>query len=257
MVQDEQTGLQKGWALYRLGRNSEALGIAIQLLGQDPQDVGAWVLRGWAIMPTSKKDADASAEQALKLDPQNPEVLYLAVRTAELRFAPGRAYEYARQLVAVAPERASSHRTMASAALGKGLSLRSATRDGAYEEALRHALEAQRLDPTNAENWVIEGRVHDTASEPHKARPALEHALRLDPLNVRAKQELAAMANKRGETADAMTTVMNLIRLDPRDRSSRRHLDDLVIELMSSFVWISLTVAWVIIIVGVVIGGGS
>jgi tetratricopeptide (TPR) repeat protein len=57
-------------------------------------------------------------------------------------------------------------------------------------EAEEHLVEASRLEPNNAAHFVNLGRLYLAGRVLRKAREAFERALRLDPGNEKAREEL-------------------------------------------------------------------
>jgi Tfp pilus assembly protein PilF len=72
-----------------------------------------------------------------------------------------------------------------------------------WPEADRAYQEALRLDGKNSDTWFLLGRSYDLRNEFQKAREALERSLQLNPRSVRTHESLALTLDWLGETAAA------------------------------------------------------
>lgn len=89
-------------------------------------------------------------------------------------------------------------------------------RAGRFEEALAHADEAIRLDPTSAGSHCTRGSVLNTMSRVAEALPCFERSLELDPTDALVTYNKGFVLYQLGRIEEAIATFEAALRLDPR-----------------------------------------
>lgn len=133
-------------------------------------------------------------EQVIRLEPANPKplaalsALYLILQDLD------KSYELAQQALALAPNDVESLNAMA----------RIEDWRGEYEEAIRHAMDAQEIEPQNATTLAILGEIYTDVGNWSVAEDYLAQALALDGRNVMALRNQAYLYEMRGDYEQAI-----------------------------------------------------
>jgi len=184
--------LQRARALLDVGRHDEARAALGQYLASSPQSVEALCL----LARSHQLDRNyhgmlAAADQAVATAPGSEWAHRLrSIALGKLRL-PIHALVAARRAVELAPYAWQPYVIMVDALLATGGS-------DARRDAFRAAEHAQRLAPHEPEVHNSRGRVFQAISDPASARRSYLEALRLDPQNPTARNNLAIVELRRG-----------------------------------------------------------
>jgi tetratricopeptide (TPR) repeat protein len=190
--------LDQAGDLLHSGRAGKAVHLLAPVVGEEPENVGAWHLMARARLDLG--DAPAAldaARSALRLDPGGLESLYLVSAAYS---ATGR-HDLA---IAAATTGCADDPGNPRLAERLGRALLAAGRVGEAENSLRAAAEFAYYD---ADLQVAHGISLFAAGRPLSAREAYGRALRLEPSNVRAQLELRRLTAAERAIVDAASLV--------------------------------------------------
>jgi tetratricopeptide (TPR) repeat protein len=186
--------LQRARALLDVGRFEQARVALGEYLASSPQSVEALCLL--ARSHQLGRDYDEmlrAADQAVAAAPGSEWAHRLrSIALGKLRL-PLQALAAARRAVELAPYAWQPYVIMVDSLLASGGS-------DARREAYQVALQAQRLAPHEPEVHNSRGRVFQAISDPGAARRSYQEALRLDPQNPTARNNLAIVELRQGRT---------------------------------------------------------
>jgi Flp pilus assembly protein TadD len=184
--------------LLHHGRAGKAATLLTPVVGQEPDNVGAWQLMARARLQLGQFDqALAAARAALRVDPQGLESLYWV---SAAYTALGR-HDLA---IAAATTACAEDPGNPRLAERRGRALLAAGRVGDAELVLRSAVEFAHYDPAL---HIVHGIALFAAGRPLSAREAYGRALRLDPANTRAHAELRRLTQAERSIVDAASLV--------------------------------------------------
>ncbi|GAB2694855.1 tetratricopeptide repeat protein [Thalassiella azotivora] len=209
---DDDGALRAAAALLDLGRAQEALRSLGRLVATTPDDPRLWELLAHAHAETDAHERSLqAAERGLAVAPDS---FALACWRTEALLALGRSGEAltsARALVAAHPDHWLAHDLRARAAVG-GVPTRT--------EAWEAARWATRLAPDLPTVHATMGDVADACGDKQVAERAYREALRLDPQDARARNNLAVMQLRQGagQLVDAAQGFVAAGAADPRQQ---------------------------------------
>jgi tetratricopeptide (TPR) repeat protein len=186
--------LQRARALLDVGRYDQARVALGEYLAGSPQSVEALCLlaRSHQLGRDYEQMLDA-ADQAVTAAPASEWAHRLrSIALGKLRL-PIQALTAARRAVELAPYAWQPYVIMVDALLATGGA-------DARRDAFRAAVHAQRLAPQEPEVHNSRGRVFQAISDPAAARRSYQEALRLDPQNPTARNNLAIVELRQGRT---------------------------------------------------------
>ncbi|MGX6603407.1 tetratricopeptide repeat protein [Micromonosporaceae bacterium Da 78-11] len=180
------------------GRAGKAATLLTPVVGQEPDNVGAWQLLARARLELGQLDqALAAARSALRVDPLGLESLYWV---SAAYTALGR-HDLA---IAAATTACAEDPGNPRLAERRGRALLAAGRTAEAEVSLRSAVEFAHYDPGL---HVAHGIALFAAGRPLSAREAYGRALLLDPTHVRARTELRRLSHAERSVVDAASLV--------------------------------------------------
>lgn len=188
------TDLQRARALLDVGRHDQARTALGQYLASSPQSVEALCL----LARSHQLDRDyhemlRAADRAVAAAPDSEWAHRLrSIALGKLRL-PVEALLAARHAVELAPHAWQPYVIMVDALLATGGA-------NARRQAFDAAAHAQRLAPHEPEVHNSRGRVFQAISDPAAARRSYQEALRLDPQNPTARNNLAIVELRQGRT---------------------------------------------------------
>jgi tetratricopeptide (TPR) repeat protein len=148
--------------------------------------------RAWWAFWAERKDTGARFEELVKTYPDQPGVHYLYGLYLEQN-QPAEALREFQREIEIRPSHVPS-RLQAAALEMKA---------GASEAAVKVALEATRLEPSNPYTYVALGRAYMSAGELAKASAALQTAVKLAPQDRKTHLYLSQVYGKQGRAVDA------------------------------------------------------
>jgi tetratricopeptide (TPR) repeat protein len=189
-----EADLQRARALLDVGRFEQARVALGEYLASSPQSVEALCLLARSHqLGRDYHEMLLAADHAVAAAPASEWAHRLrSIALGKLRL-PLQAVAAARHAVELAPYAWQPYVIMVDALLASGGS-------EARREAYQAALHAQRLAPHEPEVHNSRGRVFQAISDPGAARRAYQEALRLDPQNPTAHNNLAIVELRRGRT---------------------------------------------------------
>jgi Flp pilus assembly protein TadD len=186
-------------------------------------------------------EAEALLRGLVGEEPDAPQPLVLLAHTLLAAGRPAEAVGIARRAVAVDPDQERAHRLLAGAELGAGhrsaaeRAAREAVRlapgewqahcvlgavlrerRSGTEEALDCALEAIRLAPHEPAAHNLAGLCYGALGLPARATEEFEEALRLDPADATAMNNLAALRLRQGDIPSAGARLTSGLAVDPQ-----------------------------------------
>ncbi|MFG2715601.1 tetratricopeptide repeat protein [Streptomyces goshikiensis] len=230
--------LQQADALFDLGRHEQAAALAAQHLTGDPDDANALVLLARCRHSLGdEQQALTSVEHALRVAPES--VSSWLTRTHILLAL--KAYEQAegsaRRAVELAPQHWASHYT-----LGMVLArdARRKRKRAAYESARR----AVALAPEESDAHVLVGLTAHHTGNHRVAQQSYETALRLNPDNSTAHNNLSLLHLRRhwlrpGSWTRAAEGFVQAAALDLEDRHARRNLENMAWGTLMGSRWVA------------------
>ena len=186
---------------------SGALRVISPLLASAPDDVSALTVASRAFLAVGDSDeALKLAQRACALEPDNDQVWRISamILTKMKRFAEARTSAETAQ--AIAPSLWLSHLVLAEVDHAQGV---------ITEAGWRAAKEAVRLAPNEPEAYVVVGNLARVSRDLPAAAAAYQSALRLQPENVNARNNLAVIALQRGNSGSAARDFLSLLSIDP------------------------------------------
>jgi Flp pilus assembly protein TadD len=190
--------LDRAGDLLHLGRAGQAATLLTPFVGEDPRNVGAWLLLTRAHLALGRPcEALETARAALQLEPRGMEALFWvsAAYTAMGRH----------ELAITAAEQACAEEPGHPRLLERqGRALLAAGRVAEAERVLTAAAEIASYD---ADLHVAHGAALFAAARPMSAREAYRKALSLDPVHERAHTELRRLTDAERAITDADSLV--------------------------------------------------
>ncbi|MFE6843582.1 tetratricopeptide repeat protein [Streptomyces sp. NPDC057686] len=230
--------LQQADALFDLGRHEQAAALAAQHLAGHPDDADALVLLARCRHRLGDdQQALTAVEHALRVAPGS--VSGWLVRTHVLLALKEykQAEESARRAVELAPQYWASHYTLGSVLDRSG---RRKHKRAAHESARR----AVALAPEESDAYVLLGLTAHHTRGYHLAQQAYETALRLNPENNTAHNNLALLHLRRqwrrpGSWARAAEGFVQAAALDVDDRHARHNLEKMAWASLTGSRWVA------------------
>lgn len=217
--------LERARLLLAAGRHQDALVLAHQSVASRPGDPDPLILAAWAENGLRRfAQAESAARAAISVSPSLPEAhrVLAAVLTNRAYATRGlargrrgrRAISEARLLLSLAPNSASSHLTMVDACVAAQQPRRAVA---ASDIALRMA-------PNSPHTWLVRARAARCAYDFEVAESAIREALRFDPDDYLANNELGMILRLRGRTTEALQQFKSTASMDPLARPARANL---------------------------------
>ena len=222
-------------ALIDLGRQAEALPLLHEALVTAPDDPR--LLDLLAQVQYEAGDHAGAAETARRLVAVSPHSYrgHLLASISELKLRHRKeAILHARQAVELAPNSPGTQAQLAQALAGR--------RRG-YKQALASAKRAIELAPDSASGYQAAGYVELRRGRRRRAERWYRSALELDPTAHIAQMNLAILNRAGGRMNSAFSDIQSVLRLDPKDATARRLLDDLVYTSINNLLWVLLALA--------------
>ena len=216
--------------LVDLRRYTEAEQALRAMLVQDPDDVE--VLRTLADVVGDldrPEEQETLARRAVALDPDHVGGLQILADALIRRRDPDGAVGTAERAVQLAPSSWVTHYTLGRALL---VGRRPRTRD-----ALAEANEAVRLAPHAADAHNLAGMCLADLTLYDEARRAYTEAIRLDPSNVFALNNLAALDADGGKLRSAVQSLRTGLSTDPQTAMLHQNYDVILLKLIRRLWW--------------------
>jgi tetratricopeptide (TPR) repeat protein len=219
----EQTAvleLRRADLLLAAGRYGEALRKAHELMAQMPAEALPFVVAARAEMGLQRlPQARAAVDTAIGLDPSlavahRVRALVLISQSRKARDRSPIAVDAAREAVRLAPDAPVGYWILADALLVAGK----------IAEAVPVMDYAVELAPDESEAWRFRSRVARIARDHLVAEADCREALRLDPENAAAVNELGVVMKARGRSSMSLQQFSGALALDPTSLSARRNL---------------------------------
>ena len=227
--------------LIDVGRPAEALRILFESLAAEPDDAAALRLVGQAyialdLSPKTSVDAIAAVRSSLAVDPENAHAFrILAIAHSRLKQHP-QAREAALAAVRVEPNQWQSYAALAEA----DAAARNVTKE--TENAVSAALS---IAPGNPEVHFVAGRVAAAQGNARLAAQHYQQALSINPDHTGARNNLALIHLRRGNTGSAAASFVGLLAQDP---TSKLALYNLRIAALRGLRIINL-VLWIAVVI--------
>ena len=208
--------MSAGRALAMQARPLEALKEFENAISICGTNAGAWFGKGQCLLDLERFPAAVAAFQTAR--ELAPEVISTRVMFAKVLQHVGRnveAAEEARALLQRHPDSLVAHEVLISALAS----------EGEYEQILETAARAERMVSGTPQNRLLQGRLWDTLGCPEAAELAFREALRIQPDNGKAWQELGAAQMDQRKYIEAVTSLSRAFG-DPtfKGRSTLRYL---------------------------------
>ena len=237
------SALDRAAMLGDLGRWDEAAPVLGSVIASDPHNRRALCLLSLARINQSAYDeAFAAAQAAISAAPDDEWPYRLASISLSRLGRHAEAVAMARRAVELAPHQSEGFRALA-------LALRS--RGGNLDEARAMAAQGLALAPHAADSFLTVGSVEAAAGRTTEAEEAFRQALRIDPNNSVAHNELTRLhLGKRrfgtptGLAADAHGFAA-AVRSDPRSQVSRRNVDLVIHVFLARTAYLIFLAAWI------------
>ncbi|WP_404963048.1 tetratricopeptide repeat protein [Streptomyces sp. 147326] len=230
--------LQRADALFDLGRHEQAAALAAQHLAGDPDDADALVLLARCRHSLGdEQQALTTVEHALRVAPESVSAwltrTHILLALKEYEQAEGSA----RRAVELAPQHWASHYTLGMV-LDRGA--RRKRKRAAYESARR----AVALAPEESDAHVLVGLTAHHTGNHRVAQQSYETALRLNPDNSTAHNNLSLLHLRRrwlrpGSWTRAAEGFVQAAALDLEDRHARHNLENMAWGTLMGSRWVA------------------
>jgi tetratricopeptide (TPR) repeat protein len=237
---DAESQINRAISLIQLGRTEEAARILHEVIAADPTNASALSLLSGTYRSSNPMYAYQLALQAVTLSPQDSAYHYRAAWSAHSAKNLQAAIAHAQEVIRLDPDWSDGYQTMAQLL---------ADQKGGYLEGMRMALKAIELAPEDPDAWVARSNVSLAGDDLYDARQSIQYALTLDPQHKTALYNLSVVNEADGKVGSAVGILQSLIRLDPRDASVRRRIDDLAIGFLDHLLWLAAAVGLMISVV--------
>jgi tetratricopeptide (TPR) repeat protein len=239
MASESSSPIERARVLCELRRFGEAVTLASEAIAADPRDANAWCVMAEAQLgqdqPRAALQAALAAAAQAPGEPQSQRLASIALAKLD---RPEEALLAAQRAVKLGPGAWEPHVQLAEALTGI---------DGRLEEAQQAADRAVELAPSEARAHLAAGAVAAAAGRKTEAADSFRGALRIDPNNSRAYNELARLnlgtvrlrPPNPARVADAAAGIAQAVRADPREAVSRRDLDGIVPKFLG---WVSYVI---------------
>ncbi len=222
---DVPADLERAQHLLDLRRPAEAERVLGQVLAGDPQSGAALRLLTMALHQQDRdREALTAVERAIATEPDEEHGHRLHSILLAALDRPADAVGAAREAVRLEPYLWMTHYTL-------GMALRLGRRPQSAA-ALECANQALRLAPHASEAHNLAGLCLDDLKRPVEARQAYAEALRLDPDNTMALNNLAADTLDRGKLGAAGRLLTSALSSDPQQRLLHHNYDAILLKLV-------------------------
>lgn len=223
--------LPRARALLALGRPRDAETLLRTHLATAPDDAPAIAELARSVLAQDRlRDALDAASEAVRLSPESADAFVVLAETYRLRGARTEALSAASSAVALAPENWVTHYVRGLARL-----MAPAKPRAALEDAER----ARELAPESSSVHVLIGMCHGARGWHSAEREAYVEALHLDPSDVMAMNNLAALELNRGRLDFAGSHLRSGLATDPSERVLRHNFDTLLLRILWRL-WLAL-----------------
>lgn len=179
-----------------------------------PQSAPAHDQLAWVLLQEKQPDAAlVEVQEALRLDPKPPWYRMRLAAIYRVKNDPRRATAEYRRIIQADPNYAPARIQLAWTLYG--------LKDNAG--ALAEAREAVRLDSSGETHFLLATAL-DQAGQTDEAYREYKEALRLDPENPSAHNDLGVLLLRRGDVAGAIAEFREALRLDPANELYRKNL---------------------------------
>ncbi|PRH80266.1 hypothetical protein C6N75_05155 [Streptomyces solincola] len=231
--------LERAEALYDLGRPEQAAALAGQHLAEHPDDAAALALLARCLRRAGRPaEALGYADQALRADPELPSAWLLRAELLSNARHFGPAEDSARRGLALIPQHWAGYHVLSSVLLASGQRAR-------HPEAYAHALRAVELGPEEDTTHFQVGLAAYHLKDHATAQRAYEQALRLNPENSEAHNNLSLLHLRRrwlrpGAWTKAASGFVDSAALDTEDRAARYNLETMAWGAAAGARWVAL-----------------
>ncbi|WP_030198627.1 tetratricopeptide repeat protein [Streptomyces sp. NRRL S-87] len=231
---------QEADVLFDLGRYEQAAALAAQHLAGDPGDATALVLLARCRHRLGDiQQALTAVEEALRVEPDAADAWLTHAQVLLSLEAYEPAERSARRAVELAPQFWGSHYTL-------GIVLDRTGRRKHRRAAHESAHTAVALAPEESDAHLLVGMTAHRARRYREARQAYETALRLDPDNSQALNNLSLLLlhhswRRPGSWTRAAEGFVQSAALDVNDRHARHNLETMAWGTLTGSVWVALT----------------
>lgn len=172
--------LNKGFELLREKDIDYALDVARELQKEQPDSHEAFYLEALVMQQLNQYDKSIEAiEKALKLDDDNAAYFNLRGNVRmQLEKLEGAEEDFDKAIELNDTSAAHRNKVMLMLMTDRG------------QEAIPYLINRIKVDPQDAENWILMGDMINKGGQPDKARTYYEQALKIDPDNEYAKRQL-------------------------------------------------------------------
>jgi Flp pilus assembly protein TadD len=211
--------------LIDLGRNAEAEALLRTFLVGDPENARALRLLTQSLLGTSQTEqCRAAARSAVAADPESEHAhRLLAIASSEAGLARD-AERAAREATRLAPNTWQTHYTLGSILQKSGWTSKGA--------ALESALRARELAPNFSGTSNLVGMCYAAMGQPDAAAAAYTEAIRIDPNDAMAMNNLAAIQLRRGRLSSASQLLSSGLSASPQKSVLHRNYDLVLLNLM-------------------------
>ncbi len=217
--------LERAQHLLDLRRPAEAERVLGQVLLEEPESAPALRLLSMALHDQGRDaDALATVERAIAAEPDEEHGHRLRAIMLSAVGRPHDAIWAAREAVRLAPYLWMTHYTL-------GMALRGGHRPQS-SAALECANQAIRLAPHASEAHNLAGLCLDDLKRPVEARKAYSEAVRLNPNDTMALNNLAADTLDRGKLGAAGRLLTSALSSDPQERLLHQNYDAILLKLV-------------------------
>jgi Flp pilus assembly protein TadD len=218
--------LARAQTLIDLGRKRDAETILRTFLSQDTENARALCLLTQTMLGTGRtSETRGMAMRAVSSNPESEHAhRLLAIASSESGLFHD-AETAAREAVRLAPFMWQTHFTLGSV-------LRESSGHGTKMEALHSALRAVEIAPHESMIHNLVGICYASLGDKNTAAGAYAEAIRLDPNNALAMNNLAALQMNRGKLTAASATLRSGLSAAPQEATLRRNYDVVLMKLM-------------------------
>ncbi|MCW2854682.1 MAG: Tetratricopeptide repeat protein [Marmoricola sp.] len=211
--------------LIELGRKTDAEALVRAELIDDPENARALRLLAQALLGSSRTgECHTAARRAVAADPDSEHGhRLLAITAAEAGFG-GEAERAAREAVRLAPNTWQTHYTLGSVLRRGGWTRK--------KDALSSALQALELAPHVSTTHTLVGMCYANLDLTDSATAAYLEAIRLNPNDAMALNNLAAIQMNNGSLSKASATLRSGLSASPQEAILRLNYDVVLLKLM-------------------------
>lgn len=236
MAGDAAALTSRAQTLLDLGRPAEAEAAARQAVAAEPGSAAALRVLALALSEQHRThEAWEVARAAVQLEPDNSRGLIILAEAYHEAGDRRQALAAADAAVRCAPHHWATYYTRGHVRL-----------DGtkrAAQEALTDLLQARQLAPHLGSTHNVLGMCYDDLGRRREAQAAYEEALRLDPTDATAMNNLAALELNRGRVGRASQHLTSGLLHAPQTEMLHRNFDVVLLQLLRRLWWLVVVIA--------------